>query len=76
MPRVPVVTPDAKQIRARRLQLGLSQRELSLKLGRNPRCITHIEDGQHKRVSDDLITQIAYALGAEVDELIKSRSAA
>lgn len=76
MPQVPVFTPDGDAIRARRLRLGLSASQLGRKLGRGPQTIHQIETGQQERVSDLLIHQIANALDAEVNELIKGETAA
>lgn len=58
-------------IKARREQLGLSQKDIVLQLGKSDTTLSNIENGKTQKVSLDTAKQLADALGWDMIELLK-----
>ena len=71
MPPTRTLSPAGDEIRARRVRLGLTCAQLAARIGRHRQTIARIEAGRQALASDVLINQIANALGAEPEEIIR-----
>ena len=78
IPRRPVVDPERlreleqNRIRARRVERGLTRRELAARAGVSASALTGIENGHH-RPSVELAQGLADALDAELEDLFELR---
>jgi DNA-binding XRE family transcriptional regulator len=75
MPLVTTLVPDGAEIKARRLELGLSPVELGKKIRRHSQTIRRIETGRQPVASELLMHQLARALGATVEDITKAAHA-
>ena len=77
MARVRTLIPVGEEIRARRLELGLTPEQLVLKLPGNthPQTIRKLERGATKKASELLIHQLARALGTKATEISRKAAA-
>jgi transcriptional regulator with XRE-family HTH domain len=71
MPQVPMMIPDGREIRARRLRLGLRPKQVADRIGRHVQTIRKLETGNPAAVSESLMYQVAIALGAEIEDIAK-----
>lgn len=72
MPRVRTLIPDGDEIRARRLRLGLTAKDLADRLHRHPQTIRQLESGAIEKASEILLHQLALALGAQAEDITKT----
>ena len=71
MPQVRTLIPDGDEIRARRLELGLTPEQVAGKIGRHPQTIRRLEAGRIDKASEILIHQLALALGAKAKDITR-----
>lgn len=78
MARVRTLIPVGEEIRARRLELGLTPEQLAQKIPGNthPQTIRRLERGAIERASELLIHQVALALGTKATKISRQDIAA
>lgn len=59
-----------KRIRQRRLQLGIAQRQLAIKIGMDPSNLGKVENGKNVDLTATMLRRLAFHLQTTVDWIV------